>query len=436
MLFGTCESLRVSLETGLADALGAAHVLTDPGLTSSYTVDWTGRFVGSARAVVRPATTEQVAAVVALCAEYGAAVVPQGGNTGLVGGGTPRGAGQVVLSTRRLAAVEPVDTATREVTAGAGVTIGDLQRAASRSGLRYGVDLASRDSATLGGTVATNAGGLRVVRHGTTRAQVRGLEVVLADGRVASRLAPPPQDNAGLDLTDLLVGSEGTLAIVTAARVRLVTPDEGGYVVLIGCRDLDEAIELLPASGLRAAELMLAAGVDLVRRVAGLSQPLEREHPVYLLLETDDLPDLPDDVDAAVDPALWAYRERHTEAIATLGVARKLDVSLPLRTLGTFVEELAGAVAPHEVHVFGHLAMGNLHVNVLGLDDADESVDERVLTLVAAHGGSIAAEHGIGVAKREWLSLTRSATEIDLMRAIKSSFDPRGLLNPGVMLPD
>jgi FAD/FMN-containing dehydrogenase len=426
----------VSLETGLADVVGAAHVLTDPGLTSTYTVDWTGRFVGSARAVVRPANTEQVAAVVALCAEYGAAVVPQGGNTGLVGGGTPREASQVVLSTRRLAAIEPVDTATREVTAAAGVTIGDLQRAAVAAGLGYGVDLASRDSATLGGTVATNAGGLRVVRYGTTRAQVRGLEVVLADGRIASRLAPPPQDNAGLDLTDLLVGSEGTLAIVTAARMRLVMPDAGGNVVLVGCRDLDEAIGLLPATGLRAAEVMFAAGLDLVRRVAGLSQPLEREHPVYLLLETDDLPDLPDDVDAAVDPALWAYRERHTEAIATMGVARKLDVSLPLRTLGTFVEELSAAVAPHEVHVFGHLAMGNLHVNVLGLDDADDSVDERVLTLVAAHGGSIAAEHGIGVAKREWLSLTRSATEIDLMRGIKASFDPHGLLNPGVMLPD
>jgi FAD/FMN-containing dehydrogenase len=425
----------VSLETGLVDAVGAAHVLTDPALTSSYNVDWTGRFVGSSRAVVRPATTEQVAAVVALCAEYGVAVVPQGGNTGLVGGGTPRESSQVVLSTRRLSAIEPVDTATREVTAAAGVTIGDLQRAAVAAGLRYGVDLASRDSATLGGTVATNAGGLRVVRHGTTRAQVRGLEVVLADGRIASRLAPPPQDNAGLDLTDLLVGSEGTLAIVTAARVRLVTPESGGYVVLVGCRDLAEAIGLLPATGLRAAEVMLAAGVDLVRRVAGLSQPLERSHPVYLLLETDDLPDLPDDVDAAVDPALWAYRERHTEAIATLGVARKLDVSLPLRTLPMFVAELADAVAPYEVHVFGHLAMGNLHVNVLGLDDADESVDGRVLTLVAAHGGSIAAEHGVGVAKREWLSLTRSAVEIDLMRAIKASFDPAGLLNPGVMLP-
>jgi FAD/FMN-containing dehydrogenase len=304
------------------------------------------------------------------------------------------------------------------------------------AGLRYGVDLASRDSATVGGTVATNAGGLRVVRYGTTRAQVRGLEVVLADGRVASRLTPPPQDNAGLDLTDLLVGSEGTLAVVTAARLRLVPPSAVGFVVLVGCGSVDEAIELLPATGLRAAEVMLAAGLDLVRRVAGLSQPLSGEHPVYLLLETDELPDLPDDVDAAVDPALWAYRERHTEAIATLGVARKLDVSLPLRSLGAFVGELSGAVAPHEVHVFGHLAMGNLHVNVLGLADADESVDERVLTLVASYGGSIAAEHGIGVAKREWLSLTRSAAEIDLMRAIKSSFDPRGLLNPGVMLPD
>jgi FAD/FMN-containing dehydrogenase len=171
-----------------------------------------------------------------------------------------------------------------------------------------------------------------------------------------------------------------------------------------------------------------------VRRVAGLPQPLEREHPVYLLLETDDLPELPDDVDAAVDPALWAYRERHTESIATLGVVRKLDVSVPLRALGRFVDELAAAVAPHDVHVFGHLAMGNLHVNILGAGaDGAEAVDERVLRLVAEHGGSIAAEHGIGVAKARWLSLNRSATEIELMQGVKASFDPRGLLNPGVI---
>jgi FAD/FMN-containing dehydrogenase len=426
----------MGIDSELVDVVGADHVLTDSALMASYTVDWTGRFVGSARAVVRPATTEQVSAVLKVCAAYGVCVVPQGGNTGLVGASTPRDAEQVLLSMRRLAGIEPVDTTTREVTAQAGVTIGDLQRSARQAGLRYGVDLASRDSATVGGTVATNAGGLRVVRHGTTRAQVRGLEMVLADGRVASRLASPPQDNAGLDLTDLIVGSEGTLAVVTAARLRLVAPELGGEVVLVGCRDLDEAVGLLPATGLRAAEVMLASGVDLVRRVAGLPQPLEREHPVYLLLETDELPDLPDDVDAAVDPALWAYRERHTESIATLGVARKLDVSLPLRALATFVDELSAAVAPHEVYVFGHLAMGNLHVNLLGLDDSDESVDERVLTLVAAHGGSIAAEHGVGVAKRDWLTLTRSPTEIDLMRAIKASFDPTGLLNPGVMLPD
>jgi FAD/FMN-containing dehydrogenase len=428
----------MSLESDLAEVVGDGHVLTDPGVTSSYTVDWTGRFVGSTRAVVRPGTTEQVSAVLALCTAYDVAVVPQGGNTGLVGGGTPRDASQVVLSTRRLATLQPVDTAAREVTAGAGVTVGVLQRAAAAAGLRYGVDLASRDSATLGGTIATNAGGLRVVQHGTTRAQVRGLEMVLADGRVVSRLVAPPQDNAGLALDGLVVGSEGTLAVVTAARVRLVAPDEGGYVVLIGCHDIDEAVGLLPVAGLRAAEVMFAAGIDLVRRVAGLPQPLEREHPVYLLLETDDLPELRDDVDSAVDPALWAYRERHTESIATLGVVRKLDVSVPLRVLGSFVGKLAAAVAPHDVHVFGHLAMGNLHVNILGSDAADgthgaDAVDERVLRLVAEHGGSIAAEHGIGVAKARWLSLNRSATEIELMRGVKASFDPRGLLNPGVI---
>lgn len=427
----------MAIESDLAGVVGADNLLTGRDLMSSYTTDWTGRFVGAARAVVRPATTAEVAAVVAVCAEYGVPMVTQGGNTGLVGGATPRSAHQLVLSTRRLGALGEVDAPAGEVTAQAGVTIGDLQRAARGAGLRYGVDLASRDSATVGGTIATNAGGLRVVRHGTTRAQVRALEMVLADGRVISRLAAPPQDNAGLDLTGLVVGSEGTLAVVTAARLRLVAPDAGGHVLLIGCRDIAEAIELLPHNGLRAAEVMLDAGVELVRRVAGLPPPLSTRHAVYLLLETDHLPDLRGDVDAAVDPALWAYRERHTEAIASESVDRgvavhKLDVSLPLRELGAFLDELADTVAPNDVHVFGHLAMGNLHVNVLGGDD---SVDGRVLSLVAAHGGSIAAEHGIGVAKNRWLGLTRSAAEIEVMRAIKGSFDPAGLLNPGVMLP-
>jgi FAD/FMN-containing dehydrogenase len=214
-------------------------------------------------------------------------------------------------------------------------------------------------------------------------------------------------------------------------------------VLLVGCPSIAAAQALIPAAGVRAAEVMLATGVELVRRLGSLPRPLERDHPVYLLLELDELPEeLPDDVDAAVDPALWAYRERHTESIATLAgergeVVHKLDVCLPLDRVGGFVDELWAAAAPYAPFVFGHLAMGNLHVNVLAAADdrVGDDIDAKVLRLVAAHGGSIAAEHGVGVAKTRWLHLTRSAAEIDLLRAVKHAFDPHGLLNPGVMLP-
>jgi FAD/FMN-containing dehydrogenase len=424
----------VSLERALADAVGADHVLTDAGMCSAYETDWTRRFSGQARAVVRPADAAQTAAVVRACADHGVPIVPQGGNTGLVGGSVPRGEGQVVLSTRRLTDIE-LDPVGREVLAGAGATVAAVRAAATRAGLDYGVDLASRDTATVGGTVATDAGGIRVVRHGSTRAQVRGLALVLADGSAVSRLEGPPQDGTGYDLAGLVVGSEGTLAVVTAARLRLVEAAGPGCVLLVGCPDIETALALLPPSGLRAAEVMFAPGVDLVRRVAGLPEPLSRRWPVYLLLETDEPPDLPEDVDAAVDERLWAYRERHTEAIATLGVPHKLDVALPLTRVGEFLAALPAAVAPHDVHVFGHLAMGNLHVNVVGPALDDDSVDERVLRLAAGLGGSIAAEHGIGVAKTAWLGLTRGPAELDAMRAIKTALDPRGLLNPGVLLP-
>jgi FAD/FMN-containing dehydrogenase len=426
----------VSLERALRAAVGAEHVLVDAADRAGYDTDWTRRFSGRSRAVVRPGDVEQVAEVVRTCAEHGAAVVVQGGNTGLVGGGVPRGDGQVVVSTRRLRRLDPVDRAARRVTAGAGVTIAELSAHAAAAGLDYGVDLAARDSATIGGTIATNAGGIRVVADGDTRAQVRGVEAVLADGSVVSRLDPPRKDSTGYDLSGLLVGSEGTLGLVTAATLRLVPRRGPGTVTLVGVATVDDALALLPASGLRSAELMLDDGLRLVMDVAGLPKPLNRTWPVYVLLETDDLPDLPEQVDAVVDQRLWEYRERHTEAVATLGVAHKLDVSLPLSRLTDFLAAAPAAVVPHRLVVWGHLAEGNMHVNVVGPAPDDTSVDDIVLHMVAERGGSVAAEHGIGVAKARWLSLTRSPAEIAAMRRIKAALDPHGLLNPGVLLEE
>lgn len=426
---------RAALQRELAEVVGPAHVLTDPGVLAAYETDWTRRWHGRAGLVVRPGTTAEVAAVVTACAALGVPVLAQGGNTGLVGGSVPAG-GEVVLATTRLRRLDPVDRSARQVTAGAGVPLGDLHRHAAAAGLTYGVDLAARDTATVGGTVATNAGGIRVLRYGSTRAQVLGLEAVLADGSVLSRLGGLAKEGTGYDLSGLLVGSEGTLGVVTAARLRLHPRPGPATVILVGCSGVAAALELLPAYGVRAAEIVLGPGMDLVCRVTGLPAPLSRAWPAYLLLETDDVPELPDEVDAAVDPRLWAYRERLPEAVAAVAVPHKLDVALPLGRLGAFLEQLPAAVAPHEAYVFGHLAEGNLHVNVVGPPPEDDRVDGAVLELVAAYGGSVSAEHGIGRAKRRWLHLSRSPEEISAMRRVKAALDPGAVLAPGVLLPD
>ncbi len=422
--------------SALVDVVGVEHVLTDPDLTTSYTRDWTGRFVGSAAAVVRPADTAEVAQVLAHCLRLGIPVVPQGGNTGLVGGGTPRGDDMVVLSTRRLDGLGLVDVDARQVTLGAGVTVVRAHAHAHASGLAYGVDLASRESATIGGTVATNAGGVRVVRHGDTRAQVVGVEAVLTDGRVVSHLQGLPKDSAGYDLSGLLVGSEGTLAVVTAARMRLVEPlPRQRFALLAGVADVETALRLTRAQPrLLAAEFVLGHAMDLVCTATGLAFPLQQAWPFYVLLETADEPVVEAGVDdTVVDPRVWAYRERQTEAIATLGVVHKLDVAVPVHRLQKLLDGLASAVAPHDVFAFGHLAEGNVHVEVVGAAPDDERPDEAVLLLVAALGGTISAEHGVGVAKTRWLSLSRSPDEIAAMRSVKAALDPAGLLNPGVL---
>jgi FAD/FMN-containing dehydrogenase len=389
------------------------------------------------------------------------AVVPQGGNTGLVGGGVPL-AGEVVLSTRRLDGLGPVDPVAAQITAGAGVTIGALQAAARGHGLRYGVDLAARDSATVGGTVATNAGGLRVMRHGATRAQVVGIEAVLGDGSVISHLGGLLKDNTGYDLAGLLCGSEGTLGVVTAARLRLLPRPSEVVVALVGFDDPSTAVEAVAAwraavPDIEAAELILAPGLDLVCATYSLSPPFASRPAVYVLVEAAGRHDPTHELAAAIvgsgiDEAavavatderrraeLWRYREEHTTAINSVGPPHKLDVTLPLGSLGAFIDDAPGivaAVAPEaRTWLFGHAADGNVHVNVTGLDPDDESVDDAVLAFVAARGGSISAEHGIGTAKVPWLHLNRSPEEIAAMRAIKAALDPDGILNPGVLLP-
>jgi FAD/FMN-containing dehydrogenase len=425
------------LEHQLATAVGAEHVLLDPDRVASYATDWTRRWTGRPLAVVRPGSTAEVAAVVEICGALDVPIVPQGGNTGLVGGGVPRSdGGQLVLSTSRLTRLDPVDVAAAQVTVGAGVTLGELQRHARAAGFSYSIDLAARDTATVGGTVATNAGGLHVIAAGDTRAQVLGIEAVLADGSVISRLAGLVKDNTGYDLAGLLTGSEGTLGVITAVRLRLAPPAaQSPYVVLVGLPGIEAALPLLRQSGLTAAEFMTDAGMRLVVEATGLPRPLPHDHAVYLLLECTGEPMLPEDVEAAVDQRLWAYREGHTEAIATRGVPHKLDVSVPLARIPALLADLPGVVGEYETYVFGHLGDGNVHVNVLGPAPDDDRMDDAVLRLVAAHGGSISAEHGIGVAKTRWLELSRSPTEIAAMRRIKAALDPRGLLNPGVLLP-
>jgi FAD/FMN-containing dehydrogenase len=433
-----------------ASVVGEAHVLTGDA-TAGYAVDWTGRFRGHAPAVLRPADTAEVAGVLAVCHRAGVPVVPQGGNTGLVGGGVP-GHGEVVLSLARLDRLDPVDIDAGQVTAGAGVP---LQRVADADpGLDLGVLIASRDSATVGGAVATNAGGLRVLRYGPMRAQLRGAEAVLADGTVVSHLAGLVKDNTGYDYPGLLAGSEGTLAVITAVRVQLVPRPADPVTVIVGLGGAAEVHDLARAAlravpGLLSAEFFTRAGLDVLAEYVGLVSPLRDPVPAFLLLEAagpgaaEDLASLAGDYPVAVattaaDRArLWAYRERHPEAAGFLGVPLKLDVSVPAAnwvTLATGVGEVVRAVDPDARLIsYGHVADGNLHVNVVPSADADGRHEDAVFGFVASLGGSISAEHGIGALKARWLPLIRSAPERALFARIRAAFDPAGILNPHVL---
>jgi FAD/FMN-containing dehydrogenase len=456
-------SAAPDLLRALRHAAGEAQVLTDADLRAGYQTDWTGRWRGDSVAVVRPTSTDAVAGLLAACLEHGAAVIPQGGNTGLVGGSVPRvdcDRPQVVVSVTRLTELGDVDVSSAEVTVGAGVTLSRLQGAARAAGLTFGVDLGARDSATLGGMIATNAGGMQVFRYGPMRAQLVGIEAVMADGSVVRRLRGLVKDNTGYHLPSLLAGSEGTLAVVTAARVRLVPLLPRRAVALMAVDGADEAAELtgvlrrrLP--NLIAAELFFDEGMDLVLRHTGGERPFADAHPAYLLVEVEGRLDPTDELAAAVAAAeslvrdavlatdeaarqrLWRLRERHTESLNAEGVPHKLDVAVPVGELGRYAaavrEAVASAAPGARTYLYGHVAEGNLHVNVLGPLPEDETVDEVVLRLVIEMGGTISAEHGIGVAKTAWLDADRGAADVAAMRAIKRALDPEGIMNPGVI---
>ena len=429
--------MSAPLLSALARIVGPEHVVVDPQLIEPYVIDWTRRWRGSAIAVVRPGTTDEVAAVVRACVDAGISIQVQGGNTGLVGGSIPAIEGStVVVSTRRLQRLDPVDDVSGQVTVGSGVTLGEVQRHARSAGWDYGVDLAARDSATIGGTVATNAGGIRVIAHGMTRAQVAGIEAVLPNGEVVEHLAGLAKDNTGYDLAGLLTGSEGTLGIITAVRLRLHRPTPATSIAFIGVDDYAEALRLLRAAvapdvRLLAAEVVDDTGLDLAIAISELPWPWPNRHRLGLLLEVADggtgdgfdadalaERDVVIGIDRAQQERLWAYRELQSEAFTTHaantpgGVAHKMDISVPLTHLADCAEELRTRMLDYPAvaafGVFGHLGDGNIHVEISGPAPDDDEVDRRVLSVVSAYGGAVSAEHGIGRAKTAWLSASRS----------------------------
>ncbi len=448
------------LARALAEIVGAEHVLTDPEITRGMATDWTGRFRGEARLVVRPGDEGEVAAVVSRCADAGAPIVPQGGNTGLVGGSVPRDRPMVLLTTSRLVERGPVDQGAMQVTLGAGVTLAGWRSHARQAGLDAPVDFASRDSATVGGAAATNAGGSRVVRFGTMRAQLTGVRAVLADGSVIGSLAGLSKETVGLHWPSLLAGSEGTLGVITAVRVRVVPWYRRTATAMVTTRSLADAVALL--GGLRvglahldAVELVLPEAMALVSAHLGASPPVPSpgDRGAYVIVECADHADPTDElsdalgersevVDAAVTtegPArdrLVAFRDRITEAINAAGVPLKLDVAVPVDRLEQLLAAARRVIARYGGRLvpFGHLAEGNVHLNVLEAGDS-EAITVGVLEAVVGLGGTISAEHGVGIAKSHWLHLVRTPAELAALEAIKRALDPSGLLNPGVLRP-
>ncbi|QEI06992.1 FAD-binding oxidoreductase [Pigmentiphaga aceris] len=459
----------------LIHLLGPEHVLTGAD-AAPWLTDWRGRYVGSATAVVRPANTEAVAEVVKACARHGAPVVPLGGNTGLVGGGTPDNTGTaVVVSLQRMTQIRSLDTDNDTVTVEAGCILQTLQQAARDAKRLFPLSLAAEGSCTIGGNLASNAGGTQVLRYGNMRELTLGLEVVTPEGEIWHGLRGLRKDNTGYDLRDLYIGSEGTLGIITAATLRLYPQPAASCTALVALDSVSEGVTLLSQArlgfgpALTGFELMSGESLALVTRIYPQQTLPLPASPWFALLELSDsegqeharerfetvlgaalesglAKDAVIAESIAQSKALWHLRESIPLAQAEEGKNIKHDVSIPISRIPEFVETTDALLAARfpgiRQVIFGHLGDGNLHYNVappLGVDpevflQEQDDVYQLVHDSVHAHSGSISAEHGVGQLKRDELPRYKSQVELNLMRKIKDALDPSGMMNPGKVL--
>ena len=463
------------MKNRLAAIVGPGNVLTEASDLTPYLVEERGLYRGSARAVVRPGCTAEVAEVVRLLAAEGIAMVPQGGNTGLCGGGVPAD-GAVVVSTERLNRIRDLDPVDFTLTAEAGCVLATLQEAADQAGCLFPLSLGAEGSCRIGGNLSTNAGGVNVLRYGNTRDLVLGLEVVLPDGRVWNGLKRLRKDNTGYDLKQLFIGAEGTLGIVTACVLKLFPKPQEVQTALVAVSDPKAAVVAMArarrASGdaVTACELVPRIGLELgIKHVAGVRDPFDRSYPWYLLIELSS--SRPGGLRAALEgvltealdeglaadavlaesgeqrKSLWRIREGVPEAQKKEGGSIKHDVAVAVSRVPELIERatLAAQEALPGVRVvaFGHLGDGNIHFNLTQPEGADkaaflgewERLNRVVHDIVVAMEGSISAEHGIGRLKRGELAHYKDAVDIDLMRRIKSAIDPQGVMNPGKVVP-
>ncbi|BBZ46376.1 FAD-binding oxidoreductase [Mycobacterium parmense] len=436
--------------------VGSNHVVTDPDVLAARSVDYTGRYRGRAGALVRPGSAEQVAGVLRVCRDAGAHVTVQGGRTSLVAGAVPEH-DDVLLSTERLRAITDVDTVERRIGAEAGVTLAAVQQAAIAAGLVFGVDLAARDTATIGGMASTNAGGLRTVRYGNMGEQVVGMQVALPDGSLLRRHSRVNQDNTGYDLPALFVGAEGTLGVITALDLRLHPVPSHRVTAICGFDDIEALVDagrtFREVDGIAALELIDGRGAALTREHAGVGAPVPAEWLLLVELaadhdQTERLADLLEavrlcgepavGVDVAAQQRLWQVRESLADVLGVYGPPLKFDVSLPLSAIGEFAREAVGLIderAPGALPVlFGHVGEGNLHLNVLRCPpDREQALYEPMMNLIAGCGGNVSSEHGVGSRKRPYLAMSREPADIAAMRTVKAALDPTGYLNAAVL---